>query len=221
MYTRVNVHPSMNFSPEFMLDFDALKEELEKCKNDLSRPDAPQSEIDVIIKFKISDFIKTSAEDSVSKMDIYNKLSSLCYETFTVPPRLCEWVMKEVEKADTPIRKSAKVDDIDTNKETKPEVVSEPLPPLPNLALKELLYYSSLCCQAVSTCSAADYKKFFCDQANPHLFDEISMSKSQDRDEVDRYLIAVQGQTIYVAFQSEPTIQDWMAKYSSFSEGIL
>ena len=194
---------------------------MESCRTDLSQPGAPQDEINVLIKFKISKFIMISTGNSVNGKEIYEKLSHLCYVTFTVPSRLCSWVMEEVEKVAAPKLTLPKADNADSSKEANPKVVAEPLPPLPCPVIKELLYYSSLCCYAVSTCSVANYRKFFANQANPHSFDEISMSVSQDIDEVDRYLIAVQGQTIYVAFQSEPTIQDWMTKYSSFSEGIL
>ena len=171
-----------------------------------------------MIKFKVESFIKTSVESGVTKIDLYRKLHLLCYETFTIPPRLCDWVLETLEK-NTATKPKPPVSEASSSQVAKREAVPEPLPPLPTPELKDLIYNSSLCCQAVSSCTIANYKKFFSEKNSRHKFEEISMSISEDREEVDRYLIATQGQTIYVAFQSEPTIQKWMEDFSSFSEG--
>ena len=175
-----------------------------------------------MIKFKIKSFITTNITNGATKVEIHSKLSSLCYETFTIPTRLCTWALQTVEEAAIPKPKPANIEDVTSSEVAKPETIPGPehLSPLPTSEFKELLYNSSLCCQAVSTCTVATYTSFFSDLTNPHLFEEISMSISEDKDEVDRYLVAVQGRTIYVAFQSEPNIQQWMTKYSSFSEGM-
>ncbi len=198
-----------------------LKDDLEKCKTDLSQPDAPQNELDTVIKFKIKSFITKNITYGATKVDIHNKISSLCYETFTIPTKLCAWALQTVEEeAAVSKPKPANVEDVTSSEVPKPKTIPEHLSPLPTSEFKELLYNSSLCCQAVSTCNVGTYRNFFSDLTNPHLFEEISMSISEDKDEVDRYLVAVQGKTIYVAFQSEPNVQQWMTKYSSFSEGI-
>ena len=86
---------------------------------------------------------------------------------------------------------------------------------------KDTVYHAGICSLAVNDvkeCDPGNYQKFF--QKNPlipgHDFQEVSISKSKK----DRYLIARQGEsTVYIAFQSEPCIQQWPKLFRSFSEG--
>lgn len=215
-----HVHVYLLSLAELEIEFQELKDNLEKCKTDLSQPDAPQNELDAVIKFKIKSFITLNITNGATKVDIHNKIWTLCYQKFTIPTKLCTWALQTVEEAAVSKPKPANVEDVTSSEVAKPETIPEHLSPLPTSELKELLYNSSLCCQAVSTCNVGTYQQFFSDLTNPHLFEEISMSISDDRDEVDRYLVAVHGRTIYVAFQSEPNVQQWMTKYSSFSDGM-
>jgi len=91
---------------------------------------------------------------------------------------------------------------------------------LPPLFCKETLYHASLCCYTVCTCDANTYKDFFNKDLPNHNLEEVSRSLSRDREQVDRYLIARQGKTYYVAFQSEPLLVQWL-NFTSFQEGIL
>ena len=86
---------------------------------------------------------------------------------------------------------------------------------------KDTVYHAGICSLAVNDvkeCDPGNYQKFF--QKNPlirgHDFQQVSVSKSKN----DRYLIARQGEsTVYIAFQSEPCIQQWPKLFRSFSEG--
>ena len=90
---------------------------------------------------------------------------------------------------------------------------------LPPLFCKETLYHASLCCYAVCTRDANTYKDFFNKDFPNHTFEEVSLSLSRDREQVDRYLIARHGKTYYVAFQSEPLLAHW-SNFTSFQEGM-
>ena len=62
--------------------------------------------------------------------------------------------------------------------------------------------------------------KFFNNQVTNHLLQEVSMSISSEKKNVDRYIIAKQGNVIYVAFESEPILSWWMdSAYTSFEDG--
>ena len=45
------------------------------------------------------------------------------------------------------------------------------------------------------------------------------MSIPQDNENVDGYLIAKKENTVYVAFQSDPTLSLWLKKHASFDDG--
>ncbi len=91
---------------------------------------------------------------------------------------------------------------------------------IPSLFSKDTVYHSCLCSLATSTCTVANYKDFFNKKFPEHSLEEASLSRSQDREDVDRYLIARQGKVFYVAFQSEPLLSDWRGKFTSFEQGI-
>ncbi len=89
-----------------------------------------------------------------------------------------------------------------------------------SLFSKDVVYHACLCSLATSTCTVADYKDFFNKKFPEHSLEEASLSRSQDREDVDRYLIARQGKVFYVAFHSEPFLSDWMKKFTSFEQGM-
>ena len=91
---------------------------------------------------------------------------------------------------------------------------------LPPLFCEATVHHACLCSLAAATCTAGDHKDFFNNKFPEHSLEEASLSRSQDREDVDRYLIAKQGKVYYVAFQSEPLLSDWMKKFSSFEEGM-
>lgn len=148
-----------------------------------------------------------SALKSVDMQLVRDQMWYLCYTSFDVPTQLRDWAVQEVEKM---------CDCVKENEKPKPC-------PLPSqdkkpLMTKDTLYHAGLCCQAVSTRTAANFKKFF--NGVGHKLDEVSMSISQDKENVDRYIIAKQGNIIYMVFQSEPTLSKWIeGPYESFAIG--
>lgn len=157
--------------------------------------------------------IRGSADTALKYLSpqvVRNQMWYLCYKSFDVPSELCEWTMQEIEKM--------------CNKSV--EAVEKPDPGPPScedkkpLMNKDSLYHAGLCCQAVSTRTAANFKKFF--RGVGHTLDEVSMSISQDKENVDRYIIAKQGDVVYMAFQSEPTLSKWInSSYGSFDNGMV
>ena len=138
---------------------------------------------------------------------IEKQMSSLCHGTFHVCTDLREWAKKEVA-------------DIHKKKTTVHTTASSPRPAsedVPALFTKDTLYHASVCCQIVSTCTPANVKEAL-NSLNNSL-DEVSMSFSHNRENVDHYLIAKQGNKVYMAFQSEPTLSKWIGSYTSFEQG--
>lgn len=118
-----------------------------------------------------------------------------------------EWALKEVASTE---KKSSK---------PSAEVLDIPEEKLPPLFCEDTVYHACLCSYATSTRTAANYRDFFNKDFPQHSLEEASLSRSQDKEDVDRYLIARQGKTFYVSFQSEPLLSEWMKKFSSFEEG--
>lgn len=158
------------------------------------------------IQGTIHKFIE-GAMKSESIVSIREQLWHLCHKTFDIPTQLRDWAMEEVDKV------------AESMKKEEPKLCSFPTEKEEPLLSKDSLYHASVCCHIVSTCTTANFKKVLC--GTRHSLDEVSMSISQDHENVDRYLIAKQGNTVYMAFQSEPTISRWMeCNYGSFSNGI-
>ena len=160
------------------------------------------------IQSAIEEAIKSEGIDIVREQIKY-----LCQSSFDIPAKLRDWTIQEVDVLYKTIEKEKKTESV------------LPPPPTPEekpLLSKDTLYHASLCCQAVSTCTAANYQAFFSKAVNGHNLKEVSMSISRDREDVDRYIIAKQeNDIVYMAFQSEATLDGWInSSYGSFAEGI-
>ena len=143
---------------------------------------------------------------------VQTQMWSLCYTQFKVPSELCKWALQEVDSV------YAALLPMKTPEPVEPTVSSPSKQP--SLFSKDILHHATLCCQAVSTCNAGSFMSFFTDQASNHILQEVSMSISSEKKNVDRYIIAKQGNIIYVAFESEPTLTRWMeGTYTSFEDG--
>ena len=189
-----------------------LKGYLEVSNRKLSKGKSNADELYKTMKKDIQD----SIEEALKYEDVESVRSQmlfLCQKALNVVPvQLRDWAMQEVG-----------VIYAATKEEEKPLPSCPPAQDESPLFTKETLYHASLCCEAVSTCTTADYKSFFNNAGNGHHLKEISMSISKDRDDVDRYIIAKQQENnvIYMAFQSEPTLARWMKTYQSFTDGML
>ena len=160
-----------------------------------------------LTKGKVRQFIETSLRAGASKDDVKKVLSEIYSSDVLISGDIFEWALSEV---------SITAQAACLQQTSSPSDEKEKLPPL---FCKETLYHASLCCCAVSTCDANTYQKFFNKDFPNHSLEEASLSRSQDREQVDRYLIARHDKTYYVAFQSEPLIAQW-PKFTSFQEGV-
>ena len=127
---------------------------------------------------------------------------------------LDKWARDQISEIDTQLSVSTSTESVITSEHT-PNQTPQATDPLFS---KDTLYHASLCCQVVSTSTAGDFRERM-QQMSGHMIEEASMSISETKENVDRYLIAKQKNTVYVAFQSEPTLSMWMQKYGSFSAG--
>lgn len=159
-----------------------------------------------VIQDSIQYAIETAALKSVDVKSLREQMSNLCHKSFDVPTVLTDWAEQQVEKVC-----SKSVHKCEDPKPCHPLSSNEK-----PLFTKDTLYHASLCCQAVSTCTVAVFKKFF--NGKGHNLKEVSMSISQNRENVDRYIIAKQGNIVYIAFQSEPSLSEWKG-HKSFTEG--
>ena len=160
-----------------------------------------------LTKGKVRQFIETSLRAGASKDDVKKVLSEIYSSDVLISGDIFEWALSEVN---TTAQATC------LQQTSSPSDEKEKLPPL---FCKETLYHASLCCYAVSTCDANTYQKFFNKDFPNHSLEEASLSRSRDREQVDRYLIARHDKTYYVAFQSEPLIAQW-PKFTSFQEGM-
>ena len=97
--------------------------------------------------------------------------------------------------------------------ESASTVVMEPL------FCKDTVYHASICSQAVSTCTAGDYQKFFKNKelVPGHAFKAVSFSRSRNE---ESFLIAQKDESIfYFAFKGRLSLSDWAKDYNSFNEG--
>lgn len=162
-------------------------------------------------KYAIQQAIEKAFKAGNNEEAIRNQLFTLCHKDFDVPTNLRDWAMQEVEE----ISKR-------TTFSINPTLMSPaPIPDdkvEPPLFSKGTLYHASLCCHAASDCNAGNFEAFL--NSRSHLLGEASISISQYKLNVDRYIIAKHGNTIFVAFQSEPTLSSWMdSPYTSFVDG--
>ena len=159
------------------------------------------------IKKALSDFIKTTTQSRISPDSVRKVLAKMYGSDLLVDNGIYEWALKEVASTEKESSKPAV------------EVLDIPEDKLPPLFCEDTVYHACLCSYATSTRTAANYRDFFNKDFPQHSLEEASLSRSQDKEDVDRYLIARQGKTFYVTFQSEPFLSEWMKKFSSFEEG--
>ena len=125
-----------------------------------------------------------------------------------IPTILWPWVQQEVAEAKE--RESK-----DIAMPLLPTVMKPPSPESP-LFCKDTLYHASLCCVAVSDRNQANVQTYFQIKNPNHNFSEISFSQPTER--IAPYLIAVQEDTLYVAFHGTQSLRKWF-NGTSFDEG--
>jgi len=184
---------------------------LKTYKRALARPEADQDSLIKCIKVAIQDYIETELKTRTNTDALKEQIRSLCHKEFIVPSIIHEWVLQAVETTNMKLVQVPAIRQV----QLQPEEPAQPL------FCKDTLYHASLCCEAVSMHNIANFKNIF--HTSGHHLDEISMSISEGRENVDQYLIASskRTKTLYIAFRSEGTLSGWMSKYNSFEEGQL
>lgn len=161
----------------------------------------------VLVKGIIEDFIKRSTQSSISKEEIKKSLFSVYGTELLLSKEVYGWALEKVASTPSVAVKSSP-DSPEEDKEIEKPLFCE-----------DTVYHASLCCVAVSTKDATNYKKFFDRDYPNHQFEEASLSISRDKENVDRYLIAKKGKTYFIAFQSEPKFSQWPQLFLSFEHG--
>ena len=167
------------------------------------------------IQITIQHYIENALKAGVNAETLQKHIGSLCYVDFLVPTVLDQWARDQINEIDTQLSMPTSTESVITSEHTSNQTqVTDPL------FSKDTLYHASLCCQVVSTSTAGNFRERM-QQMSGHMLEEASMSISETKENVDRYLIAncKQENTVYVAFQSEPTLSMWMQKYGSFDAG--
>ena len=140
-------------------------------------------------------FIDKSLDAGLSVDKVKSEIHALCYKEMVVPSILLDWTKEEFEEKS--------LNHTERNPRSKENICATLRPHDHEQLLfnKDTLYHAGLCCEAISSCSTEhDIKVFFQTGSPMHSLEEISFSKNHH---VKPYLIAKQGNTIYVAFQSE------------------
>lgn len=187
-------------------EYEMLKDNLvtfnQLLASEVSHPESLYATIQSTIRGRTENALK-----SVESKDVRDQMYYLCNTSFDVPTGLRGWAMEEVSK----ICESLKENEISKLIPVQAEVTK-------SLMDKDTLYHASVCCRAVSTCTTATLKKYL--SGVGHNLDAVSMSISREKENIDRYMIAKQGNIVYMAFRSEPTVSDWIeSAYGTFANG--
>ena len=170
-----------------------------------------------MVKAAIREFITKSYQSGNTQEHVEQSMQDLHKMFFIHDPAIHQWAQERAAETYSQSLPMSHSPMGAGEAQAQPSVSDETHP----LFSKDTVYHASICSLAVNDvkeCDPGNYQKFF--QKNPmirgHDFQEVSISRSKK----DRYLIARQGEsTIYIAFQSEPSIQQWPNLFRSFSEG--
>ena len=156
----------------------------------------------ILVKGIVGDFIEKCSQSKVSQDDVRKGLAKIYGNELLLSKEVYESALEKIAVAPQPSLNSSP----DSSEE---EQVTE----LP-LFCEDAVYHASLCCLAVSTKDATNFKGFFDRDFPNHHFEEASLSQSHDR-----YLITKKGNTYFIAFRSEPSFSEWPKLFKSFEHG--
>ena len=160
----------------------------------------------------ITEFLIKSQHLRIPPEDIRKKLHELHQKMYLITKPVCEWALKKVEDLTE--------ENISLLQSTDQSSTDDC--PIEPLFSKDTIYHASICCQALASCTAGDYQRFFKDREKVpgHSFEAVSISRPSPGQPHERYLIAKQGESkYYIAFESQPDLSLWQKKYRSFIEG--
>ena len=191
-----------------------LTNELSMLKSMSQRTDSTPSEdaVESFTKGSMRHYLEASFEDEVPLDTLKSELSSVYSKQMLITRSIYEWAVREL--------KQHPAKQISPSRQTQNTVAEVKTKQPPSLFGPGTLYHASLCC-----CAVTKYR----DEAQAHLYfgdvrhklSQVSICKENPTENLNRYLIARNGDVIYVAFQSEMKLLEWPKKYSSFEEGML
>ena len=196
-------------------DYQNLKSQLEAFKKTLATSSSQdiQSAVISCIQDQVRQYIDKALKSGMEATMVKAEMDVLCCKEFVIPRPLWSWTSQEVEAKNEELTASFR------NVSSKKICTTTQTNLKPSLFCKETLYHASLCCDAINSTSAANVQAFFRNKHPQHSITEVSFSQTRER--VTPYLIAKQGNTIYVAFQSIKLVSDWIGnpQCNSFEEG--
>ena len=192
-------------------EYQTLKAKLEAFSSTLESASTSNVELSTIncIKDVIQQYIERALRSGDETSKVKSDMDKLCRNNFVVPMPLWTWTVQEVDKVDEKLASEQR-------KVAKP--VRKEAKPAPSLFSKDTLYHAMLCCDALSDPHPANPLSYLQNKNPHHGLKEVSFS--QNRDNITPYLIARQGDMIYVAFRSTPLLSEWKEIASSFNEGL-
>ena len=171
--------------------------------------------VETVQRSYIKGYITNSQLSGASLAEVQENLKQLHQKKFLITESVLYWAIETAVTTFSEAKESSQHDAADVS---SPLEVSEPL------FSKDTVFHASLCCQAVSSCTAGDYQQFLKNKelVPGHSFNSISISRPRhDSNNLrEQYLIAKQGEsTYYIAFQSEANLREWPKKCASFIQG--
>ncbi len=144
-------------------------------------------------KKALSDFVKNTMKSRIEPDSIRKVLAKVYSNDLLVDNSVYEWALGEIALMEEVCGKP--LEEVPTKEE------------IPSLFSEDTVYHACLCSLATSTCTVANYKDFFNKKFPGHSLEEASLSRSQDREAVDRYLIARQGKVSMLLSRVSPCSQ--------------
>ena len=173
------------------------------------RPEPPAGYKEWIEK-AVYHYIEMSIEAGSTDETLNDQVQSLCDKELLISSEIYKWALQQIINISNQKSSGARRMDLAT--------LRIPVKATPISLCPETLYHASLCSYAVNSCSKTSEVHGFLRQ-NGHKLQEASLSPQTEA--MDQYLIAKNGSTIYVAFQSKSTLTQWKKKHCSFEEGIV
>ena len=118
-------------------------------------------------KVLVKKFLNQSLQSGASLKDVESTLHELHRRKYLISKSILQWAILKASEFFTEENDLAHATMSDMPSPQSPAEVTEPA-----LFCKDTVYHAGLCCQAVTTCTAGDYQKFFKDVSG-HSFQAV------------------------------------------------